>query len=191
MEIKKFIHILEVQPKDYNNKLSGIYIPKEIFRQERYCETYVEDGKKRTCWDSGCYCKDNPDSGFIENMCKELKINYEAMGYPINEIYECFDFFLSDSISKKKQEKALNWIEKNTEHKEFLTYTYFDGSNFHSIVLYTDISYEEVDLKIFRKELCKDYIHNRLFVKDINGKEFCLYNTKNLGYFCYKKKEVL
>jgi hypothetical protein len=125
---------------------------RDNFESVNLCETYDNYGQKVGCYNAGCYAIDNSDSDAEKDFLRDL---YDHFGIEYNDddLAE-FDFSdvengLNELLSGISQEKIdsfiKEWKEKNEIHTEAIAWTYWDGHNFRSLVMRSDLGEPDVE----------------------------------------------
>lgn len=123
---------------------------KNAFESIHYCDTYDYTGQITGCTDAGCYSLANSQSECLKDLIKALNKHFNYKHFidvvlrdaisDISDISELKDILhdLSEDYSFDLEEIvrfSKNWIDENEIHPECKAHTYWDGSNWKSIVI--------------------------------------------------------
>ena len=121
------------------------------FEEQDECKTYDKHGQINNCEDSGCYSFSNQLSAIFDDFEESL----EAAGVNLNElsihilVAMLEDGDQPDELNDKDWKKAkelYNEFLSKENHIQVTAYTYWNGSNWRSITLYSEY-YGETDVR--------------------------------------------
>ncbi len=126
------------------------------FEETNLCECYGKYGQKVGCWNSGCYSLANPDSDAMKDLIAAIEEKFDVTP----GIVECPDgsFEVEPDSETEDIEGEINrfikrWQEENEYHSKAEAWTYFDSSNFRTVILkYYDSLPFNVDCEELSKE---------------------------------------
>ena len=125
---------------DYEGGFS--IVNKDDIKTNRLCETYDNYGNQVGCYDAGCYSFSNSASGMHEDCIDainekfNLKLDYESW---MANLEEWERYLKNNEIPEDKIADILDFIKEfekeNTQHAEVKAITYWDGHNWHDLIL--------------------------------------------------------
>ena len=180
-----------------------IYVAsRNLFEEVNFCKTYGDYGQIACCFDAGCYALDNSNSpihmelayAIDERFNTKFSCILKELGYgffssvselieKLNEINDIEEAVLSQYGYTPIDEEELKafattWVKEKEIHLEVIAYTFFNGSNFESIItknLYFDNSITHVEIDEDEAKKVEEAIENRSFVKKGFGKDIYEY----------------
>ena len=172
---------------------------RKLFEKVNLCDTYGDYGQKVGCYNAGCYALDNSystmhsdlmdaiDERFNTKFSEVLKdlgntsfASVSELIEELNEINDNEEAVLSQYGYTPIDEEELKafaekWVKENENHSEVTAYTFFNGSNFETVVIEDYVfdgqmrTHVEIDEEEARE--VEEAIENRSFVKKGFGKD--------------------
>lgn len=180
-----------------------IYVDsRNLFEKVNLCDTYGDYGQKVGCYNAGCYALDNSNSTMHSDLMDAIDVRFSTnfsdilkdlgntsfssvseLIEELNEINDNEEAVLSQYGYTPIDEEELKafaekWVKENENHLEVTAYTFFNGSNFESIITenqYFDNSITHVEIDEEEAREVEAAIENRTFVKKGFGKDIYEY----------------
>lgn len=170
---------------------------RNLFEEVNLCETYGNYGQKVGCFNAGCYALDNSNSPIHSDLMEAIdehfstkfsdalkdlgNTSFASVSELIEELNNIND--REDDVLKsynytpidegKLKGFAEKWVKENENHSEVTAYTFFNGSNFETVVIEDHVfdgqmrTHVEIDEEEAKK--VEEAIENRSFVKKGTG----------------------
>ncbi len=120
------------------------------FETVNLCDCFDNNGFKIGCFGAQCYSIDNSYSDATKDCLKSLyeyfEIEYsdDYLLFSIEEVLSGENDLLSEIDEKEIYGFIKNWRENNEAHTEVDAWTYWDGCNYKTIILRSEMGIEDV-----------------------------------------------
>lgn len=137
--------LIVIRKKDSEDDRMFI-VERDEFERMYLCDCHDKFGFRISATDAGDYCLENC---YCTELHEKFLNDFETAGFEVEED-NCIDDIL-ESADEKVQKFLEDWKEVNESYTEAIAYNFWNGHNWQSIILDSDIdeaiNYEEIESK--------------------------------------------